>query len=371
MTREPNRLFTDRRSFLKRAGAVTAIATATGTFALILSDDQSGTPADNRSNSTANRANTTNHFTARSRSDLRNALARAESGDVVFITANIDTRSESFAVPARVTLAGDRGIDGSAGPVLSTESDYRAMVELGANARVTGLRFDGPIYEYIEGADTYPAGSGIQTTDTGCEVDNCEIFGFSYAGVDTDGHDCYVHHNDIHHCSRDGLGYGVVVTDGANPLIEHNYFNYNRHSVACDGDRDSGYTIRYNVFGPDIIYYTLGTHRPGGGTFEVHHNTIMGTEVLDGSRKMFGIAIRGAPVDVYDIHHNWFYHTEKPDPEKSTLYANGQAIMQYQPERKDFKNVTFSNNHYGPSEPSAGIGALRSHEDGFRTPFQF
>lgn len=362
-----NRPSTDRRSFLKLGGVATVVTTATGALALRMADNQP-TTTNNRSNrsESTSRSKSTNRdridsLTAASRRELHDALSRASAGDTVSITDDIAAGTETFLLPDGVTLAGDRGTGGSAGPTLSTDAEHYGMIEAGANSRVTGLRFDGPNYEFVAGSASYPAGSAIETVGSGVEVDNCEIFGFSWAGIDV-RHDSRVHHNYIHHCNRDGLGYGVLVANGSHPLVEYNYFDYNRHSIAGNDhdDEGTGYEVRFNVFGPEQASHTVDMHEPGGKSFEVHHNTIMSTEELgtDGEGNV-GVVVRGIPSDVYEIHHNWFHHTVRPT---SAYSHSAQAIAQRNhygegEDSDEFVNVEFWANHYGPDEPAANVGA--------------
>ncbi len=79
----------------------------------------------------------------------------------------------------------------------------------------------------------------METNKNGLEVDNNEIYYWSYAGEAFEnsasgswtGH---VHHNNIHHIAGEGYGYGVMVAYG-DVLIEANNFDYTRHAVIGEG----------------------------------------------------------------------------------------------------------------------------------------
>jgi hypothetical protein len=159
----------------------------------------------------------------------------------------------------------------------------------------------------------------------GLEVDNCEIYGWSYAAIDVEtstGQDALIalglnsaeigsaianiHHNYIHHCQMDGLGYGVVV-GGGTALVKANLFDYTRHAVAASGVQGEGYEASYNidlghstssvfdVHGQDIG----GAARIAGDSYKIHHNTVTITNDVT-------VGIRGIPIRGVWIDHNKF-----------------------------------------------------------------
>ncbi|MBO4248427.1 hypothetical protein IL252_11435 [Halomicrobium sp. IBSBa] len=285
-------------------------------------------------------------------SELVDALGSATSGDVVYVdgSAELDLGSRDITVPAGVTLASDRGVDGAAGGHLYTTSVMWPLVYVSGGARVTGLRVSGPSYSYRE-YDADAVDMGLRVTGSGVEIDNNEIWGFTHAAVRPAG-DTHVHHNHVHHNPMDGLGYGVSTTSGQ-PLIEYNEFNYNRHSIASGGG--NGYVARYNHFGSAAVDHVMDMHRPGGTTIEIHHNTVEAVTHVQDSGRTEAVAIRGTPSDVADIHGNWFYNPNEP---KSTPEGwDGSAITQVH--TSSWQNVEFRNNHYGSDEPAPDIGCPR------------
>lgn len=210
------------------------------------------------------------------RAELEAALASARAGDVVFLPGDvrIDLTGASLCIPGGVTLASDRGLDGSAGALLYvTRTESRATLRAcGDDVRITGLRLFGheptecPV-EWsspgrvdctgdITGAtncrDCMPRSRGIRATDVDrLEVDNCELAGWTYGAIELiRSHDNHVHHNNIHHNQRQGLGYGVVISGIGNPgdvVIDHNRFDYNRHSVAASGAIGQSYVAHHNL----------------------------------------------------------------------------------------------------------------------------
>jgi len=267
------------------------------------------------------------------RSELLSALQNARSGDVIYVegNANIDMSGYfNIQVPAGVTVASNRGENGAAGgrifqTRLSNDqaSDWTPLFAAGGqNVRITGLRIEGPDKTTSASGQTR---LGIYSAYRNLEVDNCEISGWSGAGVSlfrTGGSGMksggYVHHNNIHHCQRNGFGYGVVVSEGSTCLVEANYIDNCRHAIAGSGLPGDGYEAQYNIFGPNYIAsYAYqcdmhGTPDPSGSgtiagdTIRIHHNTFMATGPADS----YASLICGVPRDGAYIDHNWFYYDQ-------------------------------------------------------------
>lgn len=290
--------------------------------------------------------------TATSAEELTNALDAASPGDTVYVAgdAEIDLGTTTLWVPAGVTLASDRGIDGAPGGLLQTNEATWPMVVVEADASVTGLRFGGPHTTFVQ-HDTDQLSVGLDVVGSGVEIDNCDIFGFTYAAVQC-GADTHVHHSQIHHNPMAGLGYAVCCRDG-HPHIEYNYLNYNGHGVTATGT--GGYTAAYNHFGPDALGQIIDAQRPSETGVEVHHNTVEATTRVQDDTTPESILVRGAPEDIVTIHDNWFYNDDAP---KATPEGrDGSAITQLHTESWD--NVEFSDNHYGTDEPSTTVGHPR------------
>jgi len=274
---------------------------------------------------------------------LRDALETAQPGEVVYIEpdADIDCTALVFAetlvleIPGGVTLASNRGQDGSRGArVYSDAFATRPLIRTaGPNVRITGLWIRGPDpkrrldhhsrafsnperTEPKEKSGYYyklPMSDGINAAHPGLEVDNCELSGWSHAAVfATDCHDVHVHHNYIHHNQLNGLGYGVSHSR-AQSLIEYNLFNYNRHSIAATGRPPDAYEARHNVELEHSLSHCFDMHggrdrkdgtNIAGQWIKIHHNTFRSPARA--------IAIRGVPQETAEIHHNWFFHG-KPD----------------------------------------------------------
>ena len=271
------------------------------------------------------------------RAQLLTALQSAKAGDVVYINgnANIDmTGTFNVRIPAGVTLASNRGESGSPGGRIyqnrvSNDPTSGFPIAIfktgGAGVRVTGLRLDGP-----DETRSSPSGvrCGIVSEHRSFEIDNCEVYGFSHAGVQLRGTGSdsgqYVHHNYIHHCQRDGYGYGIVV-ENAGALVESNKFDYNRHSIGATGLKSDAYEARYNIVGPNGQNHHFDMHEdptdPGkaGNWVKIHHNTFQG-----GSQYAFWI--KGVPRTGAWIDHNILHSGNLKYPVVQTV-AHGGITM--------------------------------------------
>jgi hypothetical protein len=271
-------------------------------------------------------------FSVQNLDDLLIALSKAKAGQIIFIPSetSIDLTTRMYIeelvleIPEGVTLAGDRGSNGSKGALLSSDSlKTPVMVRTkGPNVRITGLRLQGPNPKrHLEhhkrsfapegkGREYYykfPVSRGISTEHAGLEIDNCDISAFSGSGISLlkeEGH--HIHHNFIHQCQYNGLGYGVSHR-AASSLIEHNLFNKNRHSIAGTGVPGCGYTARHNIELGVSLSHCFDMHGGrdrkdntdiAGTSIEIYNNTFRAPERA--------VVIRGVPEEKCEVHRNWF-----------------------------------------------------------------
>ena len=292
---------------------------------------------------------TSGDFTVENLEAVRDALAEATAGQVVFLPgdAEIDLTTLIYIeqlvleVPEGVTLASDRGHDGSAGAlltsdVLKTPVMIRAM---GPGVRVTGLRIRGPnTKRYLDhhsrafsaggGGHAYyykfPTQDGISSEHDTLEVDNCDVSGFGHAGVRLakgEGH--HIHHNFIHHCQYNGLGYGVSHST-ASSLIEYNRFDSNRHSIAGTGSPGCAYVARHNIELGVSLSHCFDMH---GGRDRKDGTDIAGTsiEICNNTFRapQTPVVIRGVPQETCEVHHNWFLkHAGPPEAVRASTRTN-------------------------------------------------
>lgn len=277
-------------------------------------------------------------FRVKTLDDLLDALAKAESGQTVFLagdaeidlTALIYIEGLVLEIPEGVTLASNRGHEGSKGTLLCSDALRTKVIirAMGPNVRVTGLRLQGPNPKrYMDhhrrafgpGGERhsyyykFPTQDGITTGHDNLEVDNCEISAFGHAGIALrtgTGH--HIHHNFIHHCQYNGLGYGIS-HNTASSLIERNLFDFNRHSIAGTGRPGCTYEARHNVELGTSLSHCFDMHggrdrKDGtdvaGTTITIHHNTFAAPTTP--------VVIRGVPEDVCRVFGNWFQKHSDP-----------------------------------------------------------
>ncbi len=254
-------------------------------------------------------------YLVETKEDLVTALKGAKPGDAIFIegSATIDlTGTPKLTIPAGVTLASNRGADGSEGALIkrdsSTGSAYNILFHANDGARVTGIRLQGPMAGKFNFAIPSAFNMvGIRSYGN-LEVDNCEIRGFTYGGILTTG-TLWAHHNFVHDNYGIGNGYGIAVS-GGNALIEANIFDYNGHSITGAGKVGERYEARYNVIlgHDDPSSHHIDVHNNplalpySGYSYKIHHNTFLSANGTQDAN--FDIAIRGTPPE-YGI---WIYN---------------------------------------------------------------
>ncbi len=297
---------------------------------------------------------------------LIDQLESATEGDVITVPPDVTidlTDHWEISVPSGVTLSGGRraGVPGAL--LRSPEGDktpesetFIRKLTLNEGARLTGFRLKGHHHAYVDPEEEHDgdyhahrAGGGVTAKEESI-VDNNEISGWPFTGVYTKAN-AHIHSNYIHHNAWDGLGYGVA-NYGGNPLIEWNYFDANRHSIACSGE--GGYVARYNHFGPITYSHVMDVHSPGGTRIEIYNNTVEAVESAQNGDQRPAVAIRGTPEDVATINNNWFYNSDEP-LDTPDGWTTRHAIIQVGVD--EWTNVEWSGNHYGNGEPSNDAGA--------------
>ncbi len=287
-------------------------------------------------------------FEVNTAEELVAALGSAKPTEVVYVSpgAVIDlTGYQNIAIPQGVTLAGNRGEDGAPGPLIYTDDlATRPLFAVPApGVRITGLRIKGPDGATRESAYEAPNSEAIRL-NAPAEIDNSEIYNWSYGGIHVMSEGAYIHHNSIHHVQRAGLGYPVSV-NGGTALIEANHFDWYRHAIASSGAIGSGYEARYNIVGPNATSHAFDMH--GGGDYcpkrstpcspserymagewlRIHHNTFLVT-------KQRGIRVRGVPLQGAEVYRNRF-----SDPDPARAYSHVYF----------FGNASVYDNLYGPT----------------------
>lgn len=263
--------------------------------------------------------------TATTAANLVSALAAASSGEVIYVANDINlTGTYPIAVPSGVILAGNRGYPTgsggySRGPRLYTTDRSQHLYgqfTLGNASVFTGLRLEGPDCMFNSplpsGATRY-YGRGISSDGINAEITNCEIYGWTHAGIYCDVlgriivEYCHIHNN-----LMDGLGYGVVLVAGdVQADISYCLFESNRHDVTASGGGTNYYKVHNNYFKGGGIpaaysHERVNFHETGGvsGSYLIEDN------VFD-CPDLYGISIEGTPDVASQILTNYFIHSEQ------------------------------------------------------------
>ena len=223
-------------------------------------------------------------YTVTDTASLVNALKTAKSGETVFIPngVKIGIAGLTLTVPEGVTLASDRGRvleDGtvSTGGMIYVATRQTECLVLSQNSVFTGITLAGADTErhmthlqrglnsagnsYTDYYYSLILSRGLVVRGAGVTVSNCEISGFSEAGVlveeykETKISHCYIHHN-----QRNGFGYGVSLYRECEVEIYGNLFNFDRHAIASDGSAGSSYYAHDNIHMGTAIYHIFDAH---------------------------------------------------------------------------------------------------------------
>jgi len=298
-------------------------------------------------------------------SELERELSSATSGDVIFVDgdAELDVTNMHVDMAAGVTLASDRGRDGSSGATLYntaiTEHNIRAY-----GGRITGLDVRGA----YPGDDTTSdwGDRGIATYGP-VEIDNCEVRGFSTAAIQCRGHDggsAHVHHCFIHNNNGNSRGYGVAVLgnsgrDGGIPRVNHCFFENDRHSVTTDGGPGTGFISEYNHFSPTTWRWPSDAHQSNENDGYASDVIVIRNCIFEATRERFGggsdvqaHAARGPARESADVYQNWFFHN-----------SDGEAIS-YSGGAEGSYSVY--DNHYG-EDATVDYADVIPGYNGFRT----
>lgn len=274
-------------------------------------------------------------YTVSTKEEFLDALTRAKAGEVIYIEpqAEIDlTGYKDVDIRGGITIAGNRGYQGSPGPLIYTDEIwlYPAFMRIvGPNVRITGIRLRGPSWNE-------PDSVGLNVLADNVEIDNCEIYNWSYAGIaSTRSQNLYIHHSYLHHSQRAGAGYPITFRSTV-ALIEANIFDYYRHAIAGSGHAGTGYEARYNLVKGNAINHAFDMH--GGTDFCAHQSApctaeelLMSGEFLNIHHNTFeimefgAIRTRGIPTAGLEVHHNWFKNPQSYMGVQFRYFRGGNA----------------------------------------------
>lgn len=329
-------------------------------------------------------------YVVETKAELLYALSVASPGDIIFVPSWIAidmTGTGSPVISEGVIIASDRGYDGSLGGLLYvTGTSSSTMFHPESHVKFNGLRLQGPTtgITYAESVSLWISGIWFDGYHA-LEVENCEISGFSFAGVYvkddgcsglTDSDVSLVHHCYIHHCQRAGIGYGVCV-ESASVLAEYNIYDYCRHYIA--GSRSeaavppTNFHAQYNLCRTKVYSSMFDCHggndggyvdvtTSAGGTIIINRNTFMGPSYHGDSGHTdweMSVGIRGVPRTLASVVDNWSYAPTLWPVGTPADYIYYQGLDNLIGEYVDGKPITGKeyvhmeayNNHYGTMPP--------------------
>lgn len=216
--------------------------------------------------------------------ELKSALESVKSGETIFINGNaeLNLTNNRITIPAGVTLASNRGAineDGkvSGGAMLYSTIRQDKLITMKEGSRLVGVTVVGADTErhmtHLErglnsSGDSYTdyyysltLTRGVCIEGDGVSVSNCEVSGFSEAGIAViNSKSAVINNNFIHHNQRNGFGYGIVFYGPSVGEVYGNVFNYDRHAIAADGTAGSGYSAHDNIHLGTAIYHIFDAH---------------------------------------------------------------------------------------------------------------
>lgn len=208
--------------------------------------------------------------------DLINLIDSAAPGDTIDCPGHATydlTGLHPINIPARIVLWGNRDSVGTPGALLFTRSlDAFPLLQISADSvEIHGIRLSGPdtLRRTLEMRSlklmgkyySIPNSRGIQTDHDHLRVSNCEIYGWSHAGIFILGGatGALIEYNSIHHNQRSGLGYGIALKQ-SDATIRYNEFDWNRHSIAGTGEAGTSYHAYGNRIGPNANGHAFDMH---------------------------------------------------------------------------------------------------------------
>jgi hypothetical protein len=270
--------------------------------------------------------------------EFLDALSKVKKNETIYLAdnASIDlTGKSNLIIPANVTIASSRGktLENEGGLIFKNDDPNATALFFPENGvRFTGLRLQGPsgFWAKVLSGGGITGSRGIYSNGGFLEVENCEIYNWSYAAIyinHAPGVVHNIHHNYIHDCVGP-LGYGIEMGTGS-PLIHANIFSRCRHAIAGIGQKDCSYEASYNIAlesGHNYDGYAAhvfdmhGSYdhndlippifAAAGSKIKIHHNTFSNPR-SDGTKKpsrnnVADISIRGRPRNECEISNNWF-----------------------------------------------------------------
>lgn len=284
--------------------------------------------------------------------DFLKAISIAEPGNTIYIrdTSYLDLSDYELPVIINKSLniVSGRNSDNANGATLYSKAPGKTLIKIDAdNVTIHGLKILGNDSEigteaYIPSVTT---GLSIENNNF-LRVENCEISGWSFAGIRFfNSHGNIMLRNYIHHNRRKGLGYGISLHNNpgikTEALITCNNFEYNRHDIAASGNEGQSYEASYNIIGIrsegihsfDMHGKNGDIEKIAGTRISIHNNIFL-------SNIGFAIKIRGIPEEKANIYNNFFAHQFQKE-------AISQSILKKIIPSDNYVNVNCYNNKFG------------------------
>ncbi|MBL0912164.1 MAG: VCBS repeat-containing protein [Bacteroidia bacterium] len=231
--------------------------------------------------------------------ELSTVIASSNPGDVIYIHPSCIVEAQnSIVIDKGITIAGNRGQGGSAGPLVRLKDLVTApLFDIRvSNVRISGIRLQGH-GDYSVGIQAYGQGSGylgnieIDNNDLSFWMDAVRVSEVSPSNNSYTLHDnaFRIHHNNFSnnvYANADGArGYAIMVYK-AYARIYANEFTNSRHHIAGVGSPQSGYELSCNIFGAgsshnqsnvDMHGNNSSTSTDAGSFMHIHHNLFTST----------------------------------------------------------------------------------------------
>ncbi len=286
---------------------------------------------------------------------FKTILENANYGDKIYVNDNLSIEipaEGTLTIPDGVTLASGRGRNGSLGALIHLDKirqyvDYNwyHTITVGNDVQITGIRLRGPDGSTsLTNAGYCPAGI-LQDNGQNLEIHNCEIYNWYWIAINIrNSIGANIHHNYIHNNQKPGAGYGVGNGWNASSEIRYNIFNFNRHSIAANGDAVNNnlpsYTAEYNLVLPCANGYRFDMHgykdeyknnpdmlancnywepcNKAGEVMEIHNNTFI---TIPGEAGQYIVFIRGIPNTGAFVTNNVFNRYDRAVSQKLHYYV--------------------------------------------------
>lgn len=286
---------------------------------------------------------------ANSESEMRSALKSASDGDTIVVAEGVRIDGDNrFEIPAGVTLKSNLGSGGNGAVIEYGESALdEEAVTMNDGASLVGFRIYGPNDFPTSSEYSDDTSDGIYVRGVGCLIEACEVAGFGHRALHVAGDQAAIRYCDVHDVAGDGYGYGVGFTnDSKGGLVEHCHFEFNRHSIATNGQCTWEARNNWVAERHDTGNHAFDCHGQGD-SISVHHNTFAHN---GSSSPGEALRIRGSNSSQVRFTNNWVWYLD----DCGVVNNDEGCAVSDQESAGDWEYHT---NHFGTSRPpSSDIG---------------